>query len=151
MGWRPVFTSWLNTLPQTLNDFHKELITDLFNRFVDSCVRTVRKAIEVRLVVISILLLYRTLWFGWMHGYQSFTLFILTMHFQSKVMLDSKLNTQFYKVLCYTLSLALMLEVSVLPSILWIFYSCFCSCHLKLPLLLYNLCYMTLTVTHTNI
>lgn len=47
MGWRPIFTSWLHMLPQTLTEFHRELIKDLFNRFVDACIRTVRKAIEV--------------------------------------------------------------------------------------------------------
>lgn len=47
MGWRPVFKSWLNVLPQTFTDLHKTIITELFDRFVDSSIRTVRKAIEV--------------------------------------------------------------------------------------------------------
>ncbi|KAF6028575.1 DNAH7 [Bugula neritina] len=46
MGWRPIFTSWLNMLPQTLTDLHRDVIKELFNRFVDAGIRTVRKAIE---------------------------------------------------------------------------------------------------------
>lgn len=51
MGWRPIFLSWVNMLPQTLTDLHKDLIKELFNRFVDACIRTVRKAIEVRVSI----------------------------------------------------------------------------------------------------
>jgi len=36
MGWRPIFTSWLNMLPQTLTDLHRDVIKELFNRFVDA-------------------------------------------------------------------------------------------------------------------
>lgn len=47
MGWKPIFRSWVNLLPQTLTEFHRSIIIDLFDRFVDACIRTVRKAIEV--------------------------------------------------------------------------------------------------------
>lgn len=43
LGWRPIFTSWLNTLPQTLTDAHKKLIVELFERFVDPCMAYLRK------------------------------------------------------------------------------------------------------------
>ncbi|XP_049887204.1 dynein axonemal heavy chain 7-like [Pectinophora gossypiella] len=33
LGWKCLMESWLNTLPKTLNDWHKSLITALFNRF----------------------------------------------------------------------------------------------------------------------
>lgn len=43
LGWRPIFTSWLNLLPQTLTDNHKKLIVELFERFVDPCIAYLRK------------------------------------------------------------------------------------------------------------
>ena len=43
LGWRPVFTSWLATLPSTLTDAHKKLIVELFERFVDPCLAYIRK------------------------------------------------------------------------------------------------------------
>jgi len=43
LGWRPVFTSWLNLLPPTLTDAHKKLIVELFERFVDPCIAYLRK------------------------------------------------------------------------------------------------------------
>jgi dynein heavy chain len=44
LGWRPVFTSWLNILPATLTDNHKKLIIELFERFVDPSIAYLRKA-----------------------------------------------------------------------------------------------------------
>jgi dynein heavy chain len=43
LGWRPVFTSWLNNLPPTLTENHKKLIVELFERFVDPCIAYLRK------------------------------------------------------------------------------------------------------------
>ncbi|KAJ8255905.1 hypothetical protein COCON_G00197690 [Conger conger] len=43
LGWKPVLVSWLNTLPPTISDMHKELITGLFHRVVPACVHFIRK------------------------------------------------------------------------------------------------------------
>ena len=43
LGWRPMFTSWINVLPATLTDNHKKLIIDLFERFIDPCIAYLRK------------------------------------------------------------------------------------------------------------
>jgi len=43
LGWKPVLTSWLNTLPKTLNDENKELIKDLFDRMEEALLQFVRK------------------------------------------------------------------------------------------------------------
>ena len=44
LGWKPLMQSWLNTLPPTLTDEHKELIASLFTRMVPSCLDFVRKS-----------------------------------------------------------------------------------------------------------
>jgi dynein heavy chain, axonemal len=43
LGWRPIFTSWLNVAPATLTDNHKKLIVELFERFIDPCIAYLRK------------------------------------------------------------------------------------------------------------
>ena len=43
LGWRPMFTSWLNILPANLTDNHKKLIVELFERFIDPCIAYLRK------------------------------------------------------------------------------------------------------------
>lgn len=43
LGWKPVLTSWLNTLPKTLNEENKELIKDLFDRMEEALLQFVRK------------------------------------------------------------------------------------------------------------
>ncbi|CAF1010390.1 unnamed protein product [Adineta steineri] len=43
LGWRPIFTSWLNMAPPTLNESHKKLIVELFERFIDPCIAYLRK------------------------------------------------------------------------------------------------------------
>jgi dynein heavy chain len=43
LGWRPLVKSWMNTLPQTLNDQYKKIINDMFERFVDPCLQMLRK------------------------------------------------------------------------------------------------------------
>ncbi|XP_064167524.1 dynein axonemal heavy chain 7 [Anguilla rostrata] len=43
LGWKPVLVSWLNTLPPTISDMHKELITGLFHRIVPTCLHFIRK------------------------------------------------------------------------------------------------------------
>ena len=43
LGWRPIFTSWLNLLPKTLVENHKKYIIELFERFIDPCISYLRK------------------------------------------------------------------------------------------------------------
>ena len=43
LGWRPLVKSWMNTLPQTLNDQYKKILNDMFERFVDPCLQMLRK------------------------------------------------------------------------------------------------------------
>ncbi|KAM4561096.1 dynein axonemal heavy chain 7 [Fundulus diaphanus] len=44
LGWRPLMLSWLNTLPTTVNDRHKSLITGLFDCTLPACLQLIRKA-----------------------------------------------------------------------------------------------------------
>ncbi|CAG5865931.1 unnamed protein product, partial [Menidia menidia] len=44
LGWRPLLLSWLNTLPTTVHDSHKTLITGLFDRILPPCLQLIRKA-----------------------------------------------------------------------------------------------------------
>ena len=44
LGWEPVHRSWVNTLPGTLTEENKTLISSLYNRFVPACIDFVRKA-----------------------------------------------------------------------------------------------------------
>ena len=44
LGWEPLMKSWLNTLPKTFTSEHKELITDLYQRFLPCCLDFVKKA-----------------------------------------------------------------------------------------------------------
>ena len=44
LGWKPVHMSWLNTLPSSLTDKHKALISSLYCRLVPPCLDFVRKA-----------------------------------------------------------------------------------------------------------
>ncbi|KAM4730848.1 dynein axonemal heavy chain 7 [Anableps anableps] len=44
LGWRPHMLSWLNTLPATVNDTHKTLITALFDHMLPVCLQLIRKA-----------------------------------------------------------------------------------------------------------
>jgi dynein heavy chain len=43
LGWRPVFLSWLDTLPPTLNEPQKEQITGMFDWLVPPCLRIATK------------------------------------------------------------------------------------------------------------
>lgn len=43
LGWQPLLTSWLNTLPATFTEALKELITSLYHRMVPACLDFVRK------------------------------------------------------------------------------------------------------------
>ena len=47
LGWRPLFKSWLFTLPATFNDNYKGILTELFERFVDPMIACVRKLCKV--------------------------------------------------------------------------------------------------------
>ena len=44
LGWQPLVTSWLHTLPATFTEAHKELISSLYHRMVPPCLDFVRKA-----------------------------------------------------------------------------------------------------------
>ncbi|EDO45806.1 predicted protein [Nematostella vectensis] len=43
LGWKPLLTSWLHTLPKTLNEENKELIKDLFDRMEEALLQFIRK------------------------------------------------------------------------------------------------------------
>ena len=43
LGWQPLMESWINTLPATITDKNKELITELYTRMVPPCLNFVRK------------------------------------------------------------------------------------------------------------
>jgi dynein heavy chain len=44
LGWVPIMQSWLNTLPETITDANKELITKLYTRMIPCCLNFVRKS-----------------------------------------------------------------------------------------------------------
>lgn len=44
LGWQPLMQSWLNTLPATITDANKELITELYTRMLPCCLNFVRKS-----------------------------------------------------------------------------------------------------------
>ena len=43
LGWRPIMVSWLNTLPKSVNNEMKELISDNFDRLVPCLLNFIRK------------------------------------------------------------------------------------------------------------
>ena len=53
LGWRPMVKSWLNTLPPTFTDIHKQMMNDMFERFVDPGIALVRKKTKVRVSAIT--------------------------------------------------------------------------------------------------
>ena len=44
LGWQPLLTSWINTLPSTFTQPLRELLVSLYHRMVPSCLDFVRKA-----------------------------------------------------------------------------------------------------------
>ena len=52
LGWRPLFKSWLHTLPLTFYEEHKRILTNMFERFVDPCLALVRKGAKVTFLLI---------------------------------------------------------------------------------------------------
>ncbi|XP_070188303.1 dynein axonemal heavy chain 7-like isoform X3 [Littorina saxatilis] len=46
LGWRPLVKSWCNDLPSTIDETHKSIINDLFERFIDPCLTLVRKKLK---------------------------------------------------------------------------------------------------------
>jgi hypothetical protein len=55
LGWRPIFKSWLNTLPLTFQEDHKRILTDMFERFVDPCLALVRKRCKVSVKTLCVI------------------------------------------------------------------------------------------------
>ena len=47
MGWRPLFTSWLSTLPKTFSEGLIIKLTSFFERYVDTCLKFVRNEVRV--------------------------------------------------------------------------------------------------------
>lgn len=43
LGWEPLLASWKNTLPPTIRDYDKKVITDLFMRFCPMLLYFIRK------------------------------------------------------------------------------------------------------------
>lgn len=43
LGWEPLLSSWKNTLPVTIRDYDKKVITDLFLRFCPMLLYFIRK------------------------------------------------------------------------------------------------------------
>lgn len=43
LGWEPLLTSWKNTLPSTIRDYDKKIITDMFMRFCPLLLWFIRK------------------------------------------------------------------------------------------------------------
>lgn len=48
LGWRPIMTSWIASLPAALTKENVELIEAMFEWLVDPCLDFVRKKIKVR-------------------------------------------------------------------------------------------------------
>ena len=44
LGWQPLVKSWLNTLPSTVTEDHKKLISDLYYGMIPSTLDFVRKS-----------------------------------------------------------------------------------------------------------
>ena len=44
LGWEPLLTSWMNTLPQSMTDELKDVIRDMYIRILPPCFDFVRKA-----------------------------------------------------------------------------------------------------------
>ena len=44
LGWLPVVKSWINTLPKTITEEHKELISNLYSDMLPSSLDFVRKS-----------------------------------------------------------------------------------------------------------
>lgn len=43
LGWEPLLISWLNTLPSTLNEFHKNTLKSMFFRFCEPLIWLLRR------------------------------------------------------------------------------------------------------------
>ena len=50
LGWRPIVLSWINVLPSSFTETHKEVLNDMFERFCDPCLALVRKQLKVILL-----------------------------------------------------------------------------------------------------
>ncbi|KAK4472821.1 hypothetical protein MN116_004037, partial [Schistosoma mekongi] len=43
LGWRPLLSSWMNKLPSCIKQLHKDIWTEMFDRFVDAGIALIRK------------------------------------------------------------------------------------------------------------
>lgn len=46
LGWRPVFVSWMNTLPEGVTEVHRKLIADLFDWLIPPALRIALKQVS---------------------------------------------------------------------------------------------------------
>lgn len=48
LGWRPIFKSWLNVMPEVLAKEAFDVVENMFEWLVDPCLEFVRKSTKVK-------------------------------------------------------------------------------------------------------